>query len=109
MGEKRKNNTTSNEQEFPVLNGSAKTSPYPFGQEGHIKSYIVDNKEGALSRYMAKKKDPSGGLDYVEERLKNIENQFGLIPASVYPSDVYSRLKVIEDKIMRMEELYPQI
>lgn len=85
-----------------------RTSPYPFGQEGHIKSYIVDNQEGALSRYMTKKKDPAVS-DYVEERLRNVETLLGISSPVVYPSDVYSRLKAAEDKIMRMEELYPQI
>lgn len=97
-----------NEKEFPVDNGASRTSSYPFGQEGHIKSYIVDNQDGALSRYMTKKKDPSAS-DYVEERLRNVENCLGIVSPVHYPSDVYSRLKVIEDKIMRMEELYPQI
>lgn len=97
-----------NEEEFPVENGSARTSSYPFGQEGHIKSYIVDNQEGALSRYMVKKKDPSAS-DYVEERLRNVENTLGIVSPVQYPSDVYARLKIIEDKIMRMEEFYPQI
>lgn len=106
--EKRRNNNTLNEQEFPVENGSARTSPYPYGQEGHIKSYIVDNQEGALSRYMSNKKDPSSS-DYFEERLKNVENTLGIISLAQYPSDMYARLKIVEDKIMRMEELYPQI
>lgn len=108
MGEKRKNNILSNEREFPIDNGSARTSSYPFGEEGHIKSFIVDNQEGALSHYMSKKKEPSSN-DYVEERLRNVENQLGIIPSVHYPSDVYARLKAVEDKIMRMEELYPQI
>ena len=47
--------------------------------------------------------------DYVEERLKHVENHLGIISPMNYSSDVYARLKIIEDKIMRMEELYPQI
>ena len=100
--ERRKNNKLLNEQEFPVENGSARTSTYPYGQDGHIKSYIVDNQEGALSRYMTKKKDPSSS-DYVEERIRNVENTLGIIAPVQYPSEIYTRLKVIEDKI------YPQI
>ena len=57
---------------------------------------------------MVKKKDPSAS-DYVEERLRNVENTLGIVSPVQYPSDVYARLKVIEDKIMRMEEFYPQI
>lgn len=57
---------------------------------------------------MSKRKDPASS-DYVEERLRNVENQVGIIPPAQYPSDVYARLKAIEDKFMRMEELYPQI
>lgn len=57
---------------------------------------------------MAKKKDTLAS-DYVEERIRNIENNLGIISATQYPSDVYSRLKIVEDKIMRLEELYPQI
>lgn len=56
---------------------------------------------------MSRKKD-SALTDYVEERLRNVENQVGIISPQ-YPSDVYARLKAVEDKIMRMEELYPQI
>lgn len=97
-----------NEEEFPVVNGSIRTSSYPYGQEGHIKSYIVDNQEGALARYMTKKNDATS-FDYVEERLRNVENSLGIVSTVHYPSDVYARLKAVEDKIMRMEELYPQI
>ena len=57
---------------------------------------------------MSKKKDNSA-TDYVEERLRNVENHLGMVSPIHYPSDVYARLKAIEDKIMRMEELYPQI
>lgn len=57
---------------------------------------------------MTKKKDLAA-TDYVEERLRNVENSLGILSPAHYPSDVYARLKVIEDKIMRMEELYPQI
>lgn len=57
---------------------------------------------------MSKKKD-STSTDYLEERLRNVENQVGIISPTQYPSDVYARLKAVEDKIMRMEELYPQI
>ena len=57
---------------------------------------------------MTKKKDLSSS-DYVEERLRNVENTLGILSPVHYPSDVFARLKVIEDKIMRMEELYPQI
>lgn len=57
---------------------------------------------------MVKKKDPSAS-DYVEERLRNVENTLGIVSPVQYPSDVYARLKAIEDKIMRMEEFYPQI
>lgn len=57
---------------------------------------------------MVKKKDTSGS-DYVEERLRNVENTLGIVSPVQYPSDVFARLKVIEDKIMKMEEFYPQI
>lgn len=68
----------------------------------------MDNQEGALSRYM-NKKDDCADSDYVEERFRNIENHLNIVSSPQYPSDVYIRLKIIEDKIMRMEELYPQI
>lgn len=57
---------------------------------------------------MAKNKEPAAS-DYVEERLRNVENHLGIISPTIYPSDFYARLKAVEDKIMRMEELYPQI
>lgn len=57
---------------------------------------------------MSKKKDIPA-FDYVEERLRNVENHLSILPNIQYQNDVYARLKIIEDKIMRMEELYPQI
>lgn len=71
-------------------------------------AYIVDNQDGVLSRFTAKQTDRSAS-DYVEERLRNIESHLGVPPPVHYPSDVYARLKVLEDKIMKMEELYPQV
>jgi hypothetical protein len=61
-----------------------------------------------LARFTSKKKDPSAD-DYVEERLRNLETHLSLVSPPHYPSDVYARLKALEDKIMKMEELYPQI
>ena len=57
---------------------------------------------------MAKKKDIPA-FDYVDERLRNVENHLSILANIQYQNDVYARLKIIEDKIMRMEELYPQI
>jgi hypothetical protein len=57
---------------------------------------------------MLKKKD-SLSSDNFEERIRNVENTLGIISPMQYPSDMYARLKVVEEKIMRMEELYPQI
>ena len=57
---------------------------------------------------MIKKKE-SLITDYVDERIKSLEHTLGVIPSASYSNDVYSRLKILEDKIMRMEELYPQI
>ena len=91
-----------NEQDF-----GTRTEGYPH-PEGHIRSYIVDNQDGALARFTSKKKDPAAE-DYVEERLRNLEAHLSIVSPSHYPSDVYARLTALEDKIMKMEELYPQI
>lgn len=101
-------NNSLNEQEFVTEEGSARTSGYAHGADGHIRAYIVDNQDGAYARFTAKKKDPAAN-DYVEERLRNVESQLNILSPAHYPSDVYARLKVIEDKLMKMEELYPQI
>lgn len=61
-----------------------------------------------MARFTSKKKDPAAE-DYVEERLRNLEAHMGVVSPPHYPSDVYARLKALEDKIMRMEEMYPQI
>jgi hypothetical protein len=47
--------------------------------------------------------------DQVDERLRNLEQLLAIPPPPHYPSDIYSRLKALEDKIMKLEELYPQI
>lgn len=100
--EKRHINYSLNEQDF-----GSRTSGYDH-PDGHIRSYIVDNQDGALARFTSKKKD-TAAEDYVEQRLRNLESHLDVVPPVHYPSDVYARLKVLEDKIMRMEELYPQI
>jgi hypothetical protein len=53
------------------------------------------------------KKDEANTLeDDIKERLRNLESHLGL---EVSRQDVLTRLKTLEDKIMRIEELYPQV
>ncbi len=61
-----------------------------------------------MARFTSKKKDPAAE-DYVEERLRNLEAHLDVVSPPHYPSDVYARLKVLEDKVMKMEQNYPQI
>ncbi len=72
-----------------------------------IPSCVVDNHDGHLIRSLLKKNSTEN--DAVDERLKNLEHKFGITNSSTYSSDVYARLKILEDKILKIEEFYPQI
>ena len=67
---------------------------------------MVENQDGPLARSVNRVR--ASESNPVEERLKNLETHMGISTPS-FPADVYMRLKVLEDKIMKIEEFFPQI
>mgnify|MGYP005616129775 CR=1 FL=1 len=53
-----------------------------------------------------KKEEPKTLDDDIKERLTNLE---GLLGVDGTKNDVLIRLKILEDKMIRIEELYPQV
>lgn len=90
----------------------------------HIRTTAVDNQDGPLSRSIiastsGKLVSPHGSsttatlndqfhFDGLEERVRNIETHLGIVIAPIEKS-LIERIKVLEDKILKIEELYPQI
>lgn len=91
--------------------------------EEHIVSSVVDNQDGPLSRSVISStsgklisphgNDQSWGPEtktsfHMDERVRNIETHMGIV---VSPADrsLLDRIKVLEDKILKIEQFYPQI
>lgn len=53
-----------------------------------------------------KKEEPKTLDDDIKERLVNLENLLGLDGSK---NDILVRLKILEDKMLRIEEMYPQV
>lgn len=70
-----------------------------------IKLDIAKNYEGPYTKTIASTytQKPFCG---VEERLRNIEHTLKISPQS---SDIYARLKIIEKKILGIEQNHPKI
>ena len=100
---KKKNFIKLNEHEFRIEAGEcSKTSPHT----SVIKSMVVDNLEGnALLRFSNKSRPAA--INDTDERLKNLENRLSIQPDNA--SDIHARLKAVENKILKLEEMYPQI
>ena len=49
-------------------------------------------------------KNPAG----IEERLQNMEQHLGLKNQQPVHADVYSRLKILEDRILHLESISPE-
>ncbi|CAG8531944.1 12807_t:CDS:2 [Acaulospora colombiana] len=82
-----------------------------------MKFDVVNNNDGPLARSTFSSKNqindgkkrpltelPSG----VEERLQNIEKHLGVNIVAPIPLDVYARIKILEAKIIQIEQDHPQ-
>ncbi len=136
LKEKRQAIDASNVEEFidvgsPLGHGlwSARLNARQLSQETHIRATVVDNHEGPLSRSVGttsgKLVSPHGGsmpsydvalrdrehfgtFNALEERLRNVETHLGIVVAPIDRS-LTERVKVLEDKILKIEQYYPQI
>lgn len=101
----------------------ARLCPRKVIKENHIKSTVVDNQEGPLSRSIVsstsgKLVSPHGlnifsdpdrpTFNGLEERVRNIETHLSIVVAPLDKS-LAERVKILEDKILKIEQFYPQI
>lgn len=91
-------------------------------QSEYIHTSVVDSQEGPLSRYTvssttgklvsphtsAVEQTGSFGVHPFEERVRNIESHCGIVEAP-FDRTLAERVKILEDKILRIEHFYPQI
>ena len=125
---KRATVNVSNQEEFLETVGdagqAARTSTREIERESHIRASVVDNQEGPLSRSLitstsGKLVSPHGVaitfdgaerpvFNALEERVRNIETHLGIVVAPLDKSLV-QRVKILEDKILKIEQFYPQI
>lgn len=126
---------TSNQEEYIECSRArpdscARASCRRLERGTHIRASVVDNREGPLSRSVVastsgKLVSPHGmgsvaeGIKYdesgdrvvfsgLEERVRNVETHLGIVVAPVDKS-LAERVKILEDKILKIEQFYPQI
>lgn len=101
----------NNQDEF-VAHGleasSARTHPASLDRSSHMKTAVVDNQDRILNRTIMFAEEENKHFNAAEERIRNLETHLGLVTAPV-DKDLYARIKTIEDKILKIEQLYPQI
>lgn len=73
-----------------------------------MKTAVIDNQDRLLSRSIMVEPNESRHFVAAEESIRNIETHLGIIVA---PSDksLFERIQVLEDKILKIEQHYPQI
>lgn len=73
-----------------------------------MKTAVIDNQDRFLTRSIASEVPESKIFVAAEERIKNLETHLGIITAPC-DKDLYTRIKAVEDKILKIEQHYPQI
>lgn len=100
----------NNREEFtsPSEAGCARTSALQVNRQEHIKTAVIDNQDRFLSRSTTFDVPESTYFVAAEERIHNIETHLGILTA---PCDkgLFERIKILEDKILKIEQQYPQI
>lgn len=121
----------NNKEEFIDVFGEnvcARTHTAAIDTKTHIPLTLADNQEGPLSRSVIvsttdhlvsphgqihglvdlSDRSKSSTFDCMEERVRNIETHLGIVLVPVDRS-LMDRVKILEDKILRIEQFYPQI
>jgi len=109
---KRAENDRSNREEFVKAEEggsfSSRTSARYVDPEVHIRTAVIDQQDKLLSRTIAAGPEIPEVVDPAEERIRNIEGHLGIM-ALAARRNLFARIKAIEDKILRIEQNYPQI
>lgn len=128
LASKRAKVNASNQEEFidtiTMENTDAsRTKTKALCRTDHIVSSVVDNQDGPLSRsvisstsgklisphgYEQHGSTTTGSRLNLEERVRNIETHMGIV-VSPLERTLVDRIKVLEDKILKIEQFYPQI
>lgn len=89
---------------------SARTHPKSFDKTSHMKTAVIDNQDRLLNRSMIADDNVkrTKKFDAADERIQNLEGHLGIVTAHC-DLDLYTRIKIIEDKILKIEQHYPQI
>lgn len=88
---------------------SARTHPTNFDKSSHMKTAVIDNQDRLLNRSIVVEDSKRSNIfNAAEERIGNIEGHLGIVTAHC-DIDLYTRIKIIEDKILKIEQHYPQI
>lgn len=86
----------------------ARTSAIQVSRQEHIKTAVIDNQDRFLSRSLNLDKQEPLKFNAAEERLCNLESHLGILTAPC-DKNLFSRIKAVEDKILKIEQQYPQI
>lgn len=108
---KQEFNNQSNQKEFVSISDKiddvcARTSTAQIQRDQQIRISKVDNISGpnATIKKPVINNNSSGTLaNGIEERFKNIEQYLNIVYPPV-PIDIYQRIKIIEDKLLKYEE-----
>lgn len=114
----------SNSEEFIDFNENescSKVTTVKIDKTVHIQATVADNQDGPLQKSISTTsgmlvsphhsiRDSQGAFKFnaLEERVRNIETHVGIVLAPVDKS-LSDRVKILEDKILRIEQYYPQI
>lgn len=110
----RTSNDKSNCEEFTTeINEaadeySARTSPSLIDRNKHMKTAVIDNQDKFLKRSLMLEPENSKLFVAAEERIRNLETHFGVLTAPC-DKDLFARIKILEDKVLKIEQHYPQI
>jgi hypothetical protein len=125
QSEQRIHADRSNRSEFvdtekvELGNGCSRTSPASIDRKLQMKTAVVDNSDGPLIKsvnqsllypFSELETHQSGGAFFcaAEERIRNLETHLGIVTVPI-DKNLYERIKIVEDKILKIEQHYPQI
>lgn len=93
----------SNEDYF-----TSRTNPKLLERDKHMKTAVIDSQDRYLNRSIVLENIRPTTFYAAEERVRNIETHLGIIVAPTDKS-LYARIRILEDKILKIEQHYPQI
>lgn len=87
---------------------SARTNPSQLTRENHMKTAVIDNQDRLLSRTILVEPPKEKVFYAAEERVRNLETHLGIVTGAC-DKNLFERIKIVEDKILKIEQLFPQI